>query len=93
YINGTRRESLYERVENLAEIKEAEFNSENWKHQGVGKKYEYIVLEQLTSKEEPTGYIKVVPRSKAIVKRGFFISTQVEARIIDCMYFKRRTGK
>ncbi len=91
YIDGARRESLYERVENLAEIEKAEFMSERWEQHGVGNEYAYIVLEQRTAARKLTGYIKVVPKSKANV-RGFF-DIQVEAKKSDCMYFKRRTGK
>ena len=91
YIDGTRRELLYERVESLAEIQKAEFMSERWEQYGVVNEYAYIVLEQRTAAGKLTGYIKVVPKSKAIV-RGF-INIQVEAERSDCMYFKRRTGK
>ena len=91
-VDGARRKSsLYERVENSAEIDKAEFMSERWEQHGVGNDYEYIVLEQRTAMGKSTGYIKVVPKSKANV-RGFF-DIQVEAKRSDCMYFKRRTDK
>ena len=87
-------ERLYERVENLSEIDHIEVRSERWKvHVVENNKYKYIVFEQFTAEGKLTGYIKVAPKSKAIV-RETFINTKVEAKKSDCMYYKiRRTGK
>lgn len=91
YIDGHRNELLYKRVENVAEIDKIEFMSERWEQHGVGNEYPYIVLEQRTAAGKLTGYIKVVPKSKAIVSG--IIHIQVEAPKGDCMYYKRRTVK
>lgn len=89
--HGVEKETLYERVEGHAEIDCVESISEKWKQYGVGSRYEYIVLEQLTADGKSTGYIKVVSQAKAKVKGRLDI--QVYARREDCVYFKRRTAK
>ena len=91
-IDSSRRESLYKKVDNIKEIDKAEFKSERWELYGIGDEYrDYYVLEQLTAADELTGYIKVIPKSRAKV-RGL-LNKEVEAERRDCMYYKRRTGK
>lgn len=90
-IDGVKKELLYERITNLAEIEKVEFMSERWEQHGVGNEYKYIVLEQRNAEGKLTGYIKVVPKSKANVSG--VIKIHVEAKRNDCMYYKRRTGK
>ena len=65
--------------------------SEIWNSYGGGDGGKYFVLEQRTASGKYTGYIKVVPKSKA--STSWYYGIVVEAKKSDCLYYKRRTGK
>jgi len=90
-IDGERREILYERVNDFAEIDYIEFKSERWEQHGVGNSYRYIVMEQRTAAGKLTGYIKVVPKHKADIIGTFRI--EVKAKRTDWVYYKRSVPK
>jgi len=90
---GRPRETLYERVDSLAEIRTIEYMSQRWEEPETGNFYGYFVMEQLKASGKPTGCIKVVKRSKAIVVGNWSFHKKVKADRADWTYYKRRTIK
>lgn len=89
--NEKRKEILYSKIDDPKRKQQIEFQSENWKLFGIGSPYDYMILEQGDASDKPTGFIKVVRKSRANVSG--FMSKSVTARDEDWIYYARRDSQ
>lgn len=61
--NGTKKEYLFDKVDDPEKIEKIEFLSENWKTRRQ-KEYNYIIKIQCNAQDKLTGYYKVAEKQR-----------------------------
>lgn len=88
--NGIPHEYLYERVTDPARIRAIEEKSVNWKLMEPACAKSHYVIRQANAENKYTGNIKIVNKSKGVVKG--VINLSVDARPEDFSYYVKRKG-